>query len=174
MSRSACSLAAVLLLALGVTAWAQDKTSEGKVLPGVYAVLRDSLDKKDVLPVKDGEVLVVNHHRYVKKADKEAPRFVVVRSVPDVQLDLLGKPKPIKDGAEVTGILLTLKPKAAKALEQLTRDRLGGSVAIVIGGEVVTMHKIREVIKGGEVKITSCAPGGAKYLLEQLEADKKK
>jgi hypothetical protein len=32
------------------------------------------------------------------------------------------------------------------------------------------MHKIREVIKGGEVQISSCAAGAAKYLLEQLQA----
>jgi hypothetical protein len=37
----------------------------------------------------------------------------------------------------------------------------------------VTMHKIREVIKGGNVQITSCAAGAAKYLLEQLRAHQK-
>jgi preprotein translocase subunit SecD len=173
MSRSACCLAA-LILAIAATAWAQEKTPGKKVADGVYAVRRDSLDKKDLLPVKEGEALVVHHHRYVKKGDKEPPRYLVVRSAPEVALDLLGKPRAIKDGTEVTGILLTLKPKATRALEQLTRDRLGRQIAIVIGGEVVTMHKIREVIKGGEVQITSCAPGAAKYLLEQLQTDRKK
>jgi hypothetical protein len=43
-------------------------------------------------------------------------------------------------------------------------------IAIIIGGEVVTMHKICNVIKGGDVQITSCAAGAAKYLLEQLAA----
>jgi preprotein translocase subunit SecD len=164
MIRSACCLATAFLLTLAGIAGAEEK-----VPPGVYAVQRDSLDKKDVLPVKDGEALVVNHHRYVKKGDKEPPRYVVVRSAPDVHLDLLGPPRAIKDGAEVTGVLLTLKPKAATALERLTRERLGRQVAIVIAGEVVTMHKVRQVIEGGQVKITSCSPGGAKHLIEQLQ-----
>jgi preprotein translocase subunit SecD len=66
-------------------------------------------------------------------------------------------------------IQLKLKPKAAQALEDLTRGHLGRQVAIVIGGEVVTMHKVRTVIKGGDVQITSCAPGAAEYLLKQLQ-----
>jgi hypothetical protein len=37
----------------------------------------------------------------------------------------------------------------------------------------VTVHKIREIIKGGEIQITSCVAGAANYLLEQLEAHQK-
>jgi preprotein translocase subunit SecD len=150
---------------------AQDKASAVKNPPaGVYAVLREGRKEKDVLPLKDGEILVVNHHRYVKKEDKEPPLFVVVRSSPDVDLDLAAEPKAVKEGQEVVRILLKLKPKAAAALERVTSDSRGKQVAIVLGGEVVTMHKVRQVIKGGEVQITSCAAGAAKYLLEQLQA----
>src|SRR5436190_934347 len=172
MKRSACVLTAVLLLCSHAAVWSQDKTPvAGKKLPdGVYAVQRDSLTEKDVLPLKDNEVLVVHRHKYLKKDDKEPPRFLVVRPTPDVLLDLAGEPKAVKDGADSVRILLKLQPKAAQALEDLTRARLDKQVTIVLGGEVVTMHKIRSVIKGGDVQITSCAPGGAEYLLEQLRA----
>ena len=60
-----------------------------------------------------------------------------------------------------------------RALERLTRDHLGRQLTIVLGGEVVTMHKIREVIKGGDVQISSCVAGAAGYLLEQLRAHQK-
>jgi preprotein translocase subunit SecD len=120
-----------------------------------------------LLPLQDGERLVVNNHRYSKG---DAPRFVVVGATPDVALDLAGKPEAIKEGEEVVGILLSLRPKAAAALEKLTGDRSVRQVAVVIGSEVVTMHKVREAIKGGEVKITSCAPRAAAHLLEQLLA----
>ena len=43
-------------------------------------------------------------------------------------------------------------------------------VAIVLNGKVVTMHKVREAIRGGDVQITSSAPGAAAYLLDQLRA----
>jgi preprotein translocase subunit SecD len=172
MRRSLCLLAALLVVGSSAPASAQDKKQESsKKLPdGVYAVLRESLKEADVLPLKDGEVVAVHRHRYLKKDDQEPPRFLVVRSAPDVALDLAGKPKAVKDGEEVVRIFLKLQPKAATALERLTSDRVGKQIAIVLGGEVVTMHKIRQVIKGGDVQITSCAAGAANYLLEQLQA----
>lgn len=144
-----------------------------KLPDGVYAVRRDGLTVKEVLPLKSGEALVVHRHRYLKNAADEPHRFVVVGAAPDVLLDLDGDPRAIKDGTEVVGISLKLRPKAAAALERLTTAARGGQVAIVLGGEVVTMHKVREPIKGGGVQITSCAPGAAGYLLEQLQAPRK-
>jgi preprotein translocase subunit SecD len=172
MSRSACALAAVLIVGSQTPAWPQDKgPASGRKPPdGVYAVQRDGPREKDVLPLKDGEVLLVDRHRYVKQDANEPPRFLVVRSAPEVALDLAGEPKAVEEAGEVVRILLKLRPKAAAALERLTRDHRGRQVAIVVGGEVVTVHKVRDVIKGGDVQITSCAPGAAGYLLKQLQA----
>ena len=176
MRCSSFVVAALVLIGSHTLAWAQEKKPESgkKLTNGVYVVLRESLKEKDVLPLKDGEVLVVHNHRYLKKDAQEPPRFLVVRSAPDVDLVLAGEPKAIKEGEEVVRILLKLQPKAATALERLTSDRLGKEITIVLGGEVVTMHKIREVIKGGEVQNTSCAAGAANYLLEQLQTHQKK
>jgi preprotein translocase subunit SecD len=176
MGHSACLVAALLCIHSYAPVRAADKVLESsKKLPdGVYAVLREGRNEKDVLPLKDAEVLVVHDHRHLKNDDKEPRRFLVVRSAPDVDLDLVGEPQAVKEGKEVVRILLKLQPKAATALERLTSDRLGGQITIVLGGEVVTMHKIREVIKGGEVQITNCAAGAANSLLEQLQAHQKK
>ncbi|MCI0637791.1 MAG: hypothetical protein L0Y72_10165 [Gemmataceae bacterium] len=176
MRRCACLLAVLLVIGSYAFASAQDNKQESpKKLPdGVYAVLCESLNEKDVLPLQDGEVVIVHRHRYLKKDEKEPPRFLVVRPGPDVDLALASAPKAVKEGEEVVRILLKLQPKAATALERLTTDRLGRQITIVVGGEVVTMHKIREVIKGGEVQITSCAAGAANYLLEQLQAHQRK
>jgi hypothetical protein len=174
MRRTACLLAALFFIG-HAPAWSQDKTPEvpRKIPDGVYAVLRESLKENEVLPLKDGEVLVLHRHRYLKKDGKEPPRFLVVRSAPDVELALAGEPKAVKEGQDVVRILLKLQPKTAMALERLTSDRLGKEITIVLSGEVVTMHRIREAIKGGEVQITSCAAGAANYLLEQLQRHQK-
>jgi hypothetical protein len=177
MSRSAaCLFTAALLLGSQAPAWSREKkpTAPRKTPDGVYAVRRDGLVKKDLLPLRDGEALVVNRHRYVKTARDEPPRFLVVRSAPDVPLHLAAEPKAVKEDGKVVRILLKLRPKAAKALERLTRRPRGLQVAIVLGGEVVTAHKVRTPIKGGDVQITSCAPGAADYLLKQLRAHHKK
>jgi preprotein translocase subunit SecD len=175
MRRSVGFLAAWFFIGSYAPAWPQDKPPQPpkKVPDGVYAVRRESLKEKEVLPLKEGEVLLVHDARYLKKDEKETPRHLVVHSAPDVIFDLAGKPKAVKEGNEVVGISLKLQPKAAAALERLTRDQLGRQVAIVLGGEVVTMHKVREIITGGDAQISCCAAGSAKYLLEQLEAHQK-
>jgi preprotein translocase subunit SecD len=178
MSRSARPVVALTLLGiLGSQAavWPQDKASSSRkaLTDGVYAVRRESPQEKEVLPLKVGEVLAVHNHRYLKKGENEPPRFLVVRPVPEVTLDLAGAPKAQKEGEEVVRILLKLRPQAAAALERLTRAQRGKQVAIILGGEVVTVHKVREVIRGGDVQITSCAAGAAGYLLKQLQAHRK-
>jgi len=172
MRGSVCLVAALLLVESFACTWAQDKTPQPskKIADGVYAVLRESSKEKDVLPLKDGEVLVVDHHRYLKKEDEEPPHFQVVHAVPDVKLDLAGKPKAEKDGEEVLRILLKLQPQAATDFEHLTSERVGKQITIIVGGEVVTTHKIRAAIKGGDIQITCCTPGSAKHVLEQLLA----
>jgi len=175
MNRRTCLLTAAVLLGGQAIAWSRhDEPATGKkVADGVYAVLRDSDDEKNVKPLKDGEALVVNRHRYLKTDDKEPPRYLVVHTAPEVPLDLAGEPKADKDGDEVVRVLLKLRPAAATALEKLTRDRQGKQVAIVLDGEVVTVHKVREAIRNGDVQITSCSPGGATYLLKQLQGRQK-
>jgi preprotein translocase subunit SecD len=172
MNRRTCFLAVAILLGSQAAAWSayEEPASPKKIPDGVYAVLRDSDREQDIMPLKEGETLLANRHRYLKNAEKEPPRYLAVHSSPDVVLDLAGEPKADKDGQEVVRIQLKLRPAAAAALEKLTRERPGKQLAIVLDGEVVTVHKIRTVITGGDVQITSCSPGGAKYLLKRLEA----
>jgi hypothetical protein len=54
------------------------------------------LKEQNVL-LKDGEAFVVHHHRYLSNADTEPPSHVVVRSAPEVTLNLAGKPSVVKD-----------------------------------------------------------------------------
>jgi preprotein translocase subunit SecD len=168
MTLFARTLVAALVLGGLPAAQAAQEAPSKKIDDGLYAVLRVSLNEKELQPLKPGEALVIDHHRFVKGV--EPVRYVVVHTAPEVKLDLVGEPKAVKEDGETTRILLKLKPTAAAALEKLTSARPSPQIAIVLGGEVVTMHKVRETIKGGEVQITSCAPGGAAYLLEQLQA----
>src|SRR5437879_5043490 len=100
MSPSVRLLAMLLVLIIPAVLWPQAKTpaSPTKLPDGVYAVQRDSLQEKDVRPLKEGELLLIDHHRYVKGSEKEPARFLVVRSVPEVRLDLTSEPKVVKEG----------------------------------------------------------------------------
>src|SRR5262245_59805733 len=84
MRRAARLLTALLVVICHDPAWAGDKAppSARKLPDGVYAVLREGPQEKDVLPLKGGEVLAVHRHRYVKTDGKQPPRWLVVRSAP--------------------------------------------------------------------------------------------
>ena len=64
---------------------------------------------------------------------------------------------------------ISLTPSASELLEAFTRDHLGQRVAVVTGGEVITMHKIKEVIKGGKIQISRCGDRGCEILFQELE-----
>src|SRR5262249_38477960 len=115
MSRSAWFLGMMLLVGSQTTLFPEEKRpTPVKPLPdGVYAVERDNIQKKAVLPLKKGEALLVHQHRYLQKGAKEPPRFVVVRLPGPVALDLSRAPRAVKEKGEVVRILLTLQPKAA-------------------------------------------------------------
>ena len=175
MTRTMCILLLAVLVTSNAAVRPQDKpqVSDKKVPNGAYRVLRDGPSEKDVAPLNNGETIVVDRQRYAKEDETDPPRFLVVHTTPEVDLDLAREPMLLREGADVR-ILLKLRPKAAEALERVTREHPDGRLTIVLGGEVITTHKIRSVIKDGDVQITSCTPGAVDFLLEQLQAAQKK
>jgi preprotein translocase subunit SecD len=169
-----------LLAVVGLTLWAgfgrsqdSDPKANKKLTNGLYKVLREGADEKALLPTKDGETVAVNNHRYLKKDTKEPPVYLVVHKQPDVPLVLAEEPKVVKDEKGLQ-IRLQLHADQAKTMEQFTRDNKGNSVAVIIGGEVVTVHKIRDVITGGAVQVSNCNEEAGAYLLKQLQELSKK
>ena len=45
---------------------------------------------------------------------------------------------------------------------------LGGKVAMVVDGEIVTLHKIRTVITGGKLQITRCQDNACEVIKAKL------
>lgn len=83
-------------------------------------------------------------------------------------LILAGPPDARTDGGGRTLLGVTLARDQVKRLEDFTRAHLDGKVAIVIGGEIVTIHKVRSVIQDGKAQITRCNDDACKTLLLRL------
>jgi preprotein translocase subunit SecD len=170
MSRIIPKLCGLLFIAPSIGCSAGGSTGEAPKVPdGVYLVLRANDSKEALTPPGPAERLLVDHHRYQPEPSSEPPNYLVVSSDSKIALQLAAKPKADREGEEVVRIFLQLQPKPAKQLEELTAAHSGKQLAIVLGGEVVTVHKIREKIAGGAVLITSCTKGAANYLLDQLQ-----
>lgn len=103
--------------------------------------------------------------------DGEDPLNVVVDRTGFVPLSLKEAPSKRPDTTERTQFWLgvSLTDEAAQQFERFTRDNLGGTVAIVVGGKVVTMHGIKAVIKGGQIQISRCGDNGCQVLFRELK-----
>jgi len=83
-----------------------------------------------------------------------APQRFLLREDGAVPLDLARNPLYSEDEEGRKQIALTLTPKAGSALADLTRRLVGGRAAVVIGGVVVSFHKIRQPILGNSIVIS--------------------
>ena len=68
---------------------------------------------------------------------------LIIQGTPEVKPDAQGK----------SVLTVSLARKNAERAESFTRAHLGGRIAIVVDGEIVTLHKIRSVITGGRMQI---------------------
>jgi len=141
-------LLAVLLLACG-----GPEPLGGSDAPpdGVYEVLAVEREA-GALPAADAESRVLLHdRRYVRGGADLPPDHVLLRLPGFAPLELAQPPEHGEtDGRPA--LLLTLTPSAGQALTDLTtRAR---HAAVVIGGQVVTVHRIRTPIEGGTLQVS--------------------
>jgi len=135
---------------------------------GVFAVLAESTVKPAAKPGDGSRATLFYEQKYAKPGRKEPARFVTLDTAFFVPLVLAGPPAPIKDSLGQTALSAKLAPAHVKSLEGLTRAQLNGKVAVVIGGEIITMPTVRSVITGGDVMISGCQNDGCEALRTQL------
>ncbi len=135
---------------------------------GIYAVLAEGLTREEARVEKAPHAILVYDRKY-SEADRNAPpRYVGVDTSRFVPLVLAGPPQARKDERGWTLLSVKLAPEHVKPLEEFTRTHLGGTVAIVIDGEIVTMHKVRTVIRDGEAQVTRCTDNACETLRLKL------
>lgn len=164
-------VALVILLGWQQVAPAGASSNEQKpaLSDGLYLVLSEDRVKEHLLPVKDNQIVVLNDFRLLEPLERETPIFLQLQKAPFVPLLINGK--PLEDKEERSNkprLQLTLKPEQIEPLKEFTTTNLGKTVAIVIGGEVITTHKIRTPITGGRLQITRCTKHGCETLYSRL------
>jgi hypothetical protein len=118
---------------------------------GVYEVLAVEGDRA-ALPAPGPETRVLIHDRkYLRGGSEEPPDYLLLRVPGYAPLDLARPPtQGMTEGRPV--LLLALEEDAGKALTELTSR--AERAAVVIGGDVVTVHRIRVPIEGGHLQIS--------------------
>jgi len=143
------------------TAPAQQRLSNG-----LYAVLAESPTREGLAAPTRPHVVLVDDGRFT--GDTSPPRWLALGTEGFVPLILEGEPHTEPDGRGHALLAVTLARQHKKTLESFTRDHLGGRAAIVLDGEVVTVHKIKTVIDGGRMQITRCEDNACVMLRSKL------
>lgn len=175
-------LSSILLITLGSIATPFTSATEEKAAPqqcspkprpvldnGLYLVVRSSRNVSEVHPIKEGEILIPNDFHLLEPEEREPVLYLVLQAKPFVPFHLAGAPTEDKETA--TGkprLQLQLAAEQQKPLEDFTRQHLNDTVAIVIGNDVVTTHKVKSAITGGKLQITRCTKHGCETLYTGL------
>ncbi len=136
---------------------------------GFYLIARESAEKKDVGPVDSTEQLALFDYEFFEPTDRGTITYVVLAKDKFIPISLSEAPVKEPDGKGRRKLMLQLAKDQIVPLERFTTTNCGKAIAIVIGGKVVTTHKIREPIKGGKIQITRCSDNGCDVLYTQLQ-----
>ncbi|MBX9671398.1 MAG: hypothetical protein K2X93_27665 [Candidatus Obscuribacterales bacterium] len=136
---------------------------------GFYLIVRESAEKKEVEPVDSTEQLALYDYEFFEPTDRGTMTYVVLAKDKFIPISLSEAPTKEPDGKGRRKLMLQLAKEQIVPLERFTTTNWGKAIAIVIGGKVVTTHKIREPIKGGKIQITRCSDNGCDVLYTQLQ-----
>ena len=135
---------------------------------GVYAVLREGPTREEVEQEKTAHFTILYDRKYLDEAVKQPAKYVALDSSSFVPFVLAGPPQIDGTYRDHPTLSLRLSPDNVKLLEKFTSTHMGGSVATVIDGEIITMHKVRSVIKDGQVQISRCTDNACRILRMKL------
>lgn len=136
---------------------------------GVYVVLREA-------PTAQGArvegvpqvVLAYDRRKYGDAPPNEALTYVAIDPTDYVPLLIEGVPEMKTDGQGKSILSVSLARKNIERTEAFTRAHLGGRIAMLVDGEIVTLHKIRSVITGGKLQITRCTDNACEAIRAKL------
>lgn len=148
---------------------------KNKLADGLYSVERSARDLESLKPIHESETLIENDFHFLEPLEREPVIYLVLQTKTFIPLTLGADPR--EDTEKESGkprLQIQLTNNQVKPLQDFTSAHLGKTVAIVIGGEVVTTHKVRSVIEGGKLQITRCTKHGCETLFTSLLKDRAK
>ena len=151
----------------GTAATTPTAPSHAPLADGLYAVIAEAPTREGAAVTGEPHAVLVDDGRYTGDTSRP-PRWLALRTGGFVPLLLDGEPHTEPDARGHLLLSVTLQRSHQRTLADFTRAHLGGSAAIVLDGEVVTVHKIRAVIDGGKMQITRCEDDACQMLRSKL------
>jgi hypothetical protein len=142
--------------------------SQNKLKDGLYLV-----NRIDTIAGQTSELSVNETDVYFSKMFEEYNTDEFARIIIDttqyVPLELESAPKTEQQTEDKKKLLLSLTKEASLRLESFTTEHLMKMVTLIVGGEALTMHKIKMAITGGQLQITRCNDNACETLFVKLK-----
>jgi hypothetical protein len=136
---------------------------------GAYLILREAPTPQGArVASAPAVVLSYDRRKYSGAPPNEPLSYVAIDPKEYVPLIIEGSPEMKSDGKGKSVLTVSLARKNVERAEAFTRAHLGGRIALVVGGEIVTLHKIRSVITDGKMQITRCTDDACKVIRSKL------
>ena len=139
---------------------------------GIYLINRWTVEEGVLDPLFPNELYVEyqeDKFRELAEEEPEPTKYIALDGNEHVPLDLEKKPERL-DGADGRAeVALSFTAKMQQKLKEFSRVYLGRQIALVIDGEIVTIHKIRSVLTGNGLKISRCTDDGCELILARLK-----
>lgn len=147
------------------------KFNSSELADGFYLIVKEQKDRASLGTIAKDEKILVNDFQFIAPEERGETTYVVVNKNSFIPISLQGKPIKDTDQKGKPKLEILLAEKQIKPLAKFTSENVMKNVAIVIGGKIVTMHKIREPILGGKLQITRCTDHGCEALYTELVKD---
>ncbi len=135
---------------------------------GLYLVIRIEVDTTKAPGLAANETALSFSTLFEEYNGEEHVRVIIDKNefVP-IELQSL----PIKENQtdNKKKLLLTLSKSASDKLKSFSEKHLNKTVAIVVGGSVLTKHQIKAVLTEGKLQITRCTDNACELLYDVLK-----
>ncbi len=145
--------------------------AQHKLPDGLYLIDRMVQDSSE--PVLQNNQRVIHFNPQFTLDDPTEYSPVLIWTDDYVPFDLAVAPETQQQTADKKLLLLRLTPAASAQLTRFSTKNLRKSVVIVVNGEALTMHKIKEPLTSGLMQITRCTDNACALLYEVLKQDVK-
>ena len=169
MKRFISIFSGFLLIFIALAGFAQQtqpaqKAADNVSLPnGFYLILEEQDDASVFQKPADNETIVTYTLDHLG-VHNQPPRHFRVKTVPDVNFSSDATAEVGDKNEGKTTLNIVLGEGNASEFQKFTAANIDRAVAIIIGGKVVTAHKIRSEIVGGKIQITRCGDDACEAL----------
>ena len=164
-------LAALLVLAAALTATCSRPAPDpnGAALADGFYSVRLEAPTEDAARRAFPQAVVLPYDRLYTGSDEPEERtWLAIDPAGAVPLELADAPEAREDGDGRALLSVRLAENRVDDLAAFTAAHLDRLAAILVDGEVVTMHRVRAVIADGRLQITRCDPNSCEAIRLRL------